>query len=356
MGWLRLALAVVLLAGNSFFVGAQFALITARRDQIEPRARAGGRRARVTLGQMRALSTMLAGSQLGIAVCSLGLGAVAEPGIADVLEDGFDALSLPTAILHPVSIVIALIVVSYLHMVIGEMVPKNLALAGPARAALMFGPPMAGWVRMTRPLLRVLSAVTTGVMRLFRIEPKEELAGTYTATELADLIAESTAAGLIDPAAHQRLARALTLERRTARDVAVPLADLVTVSESVTPDELERLVGETGYSRFPVRSDPDGAADVAEFVHVKDIIALPHRDEPIPVRLRRPMVTIESRLPLSETLSTLRRAGSHLGRVVDGLRVVGVIALEDVLEEFVGEVVDASHHHPDVPRPMRDAG
>ena len=165
------ALALVFLAGNALFVGAQFALITARRDQIEPLAGAGNRRARVTAAQMRALPNMLAGSQLGIAVCSLGLGAVAEPAFAHLLEAGFDAASLPKSVLHPAAFVVALAFVSFCHMVLGEMVPKNLALAGPIRAALWLGPPMAAWVRISRPLLVVINGLANATLRLCRSRP-----------------------------------------------------------------------------------------------------------------------------------------------------------------------------------------
>jgi CBS domain containing-hemolysin-like protein len=273
-------------------------------------------------------------------VCSVGLGAVAEPAVAHLFEAAFDALHLPRALLHPVAFVIALLGVSYLHMVIGEMVPKNLALAGPVRAALFLGPPMAAWVRLTRPVLSGLNAASNVVLRMLRIEPRAELSTAYTSSELADMIAESTAEGLIAPGDQQRLARALTLERRVARDVMIPLDRMVTVTERVTPAELERLVGETGYSRFPIRAV---TGEFVGFLHAKDILDLPQHDVPVPARVYRPMVRIDADLPLSQTLATLRRGGGHLGRVVDGSRTLGAIALEDVIEEFVGEVHDVSH-------------
>lgn len=345
---LRLLLAVLLLAGNAFFVGAQFALVAVRADQIEPHARAGGRRARTTAAQIRALPNMLAGSQLGIALCSLGLGAVAEPVVSHLLDGGFDLVRIPDALVHPLALAIALIVVSYCHMVIGEMVPKNLALAGTVRAALLLGPPMAGWVRLTRPVLRVLNALATGVLAVWRIRPRAELSRAYGPTELAEMIAESTAEGLLDPDERQRLVRALALGRRTARAVTIPPHRLVTVTGSTTPVELERLVADTGFSRFPVTTAPGAEADggFAGFLHAKDVLELTRRDEPIPERLYRPMPAIDVNLPLSQALATLRRAGGHLGRVVDAGRTVGAIALEDVIAEFVGQVHDASHRAP----------
>ncbi|HEX5497462.1 MAG TPA: hemolysin family protein [Mycobacteriales bacterium] len=355
MTGLRLLLAVLLLAGNAFFVGAQFALVAVRADQIEPHARAGSRRARAAAGQVRALPDLLAGSQLGIALCSLGLGAVAEPAVAHLLDGGFGLVRIPATLVHPLALAVALVAVAYCHMVIGEMVPKNLALAGTVRAALLFGPPMAGWVRLTRPVLWVLNALATLVLAAWRVSPREELSRAYGPTELAEMIAESTAEGLLDPDQRQRLVRALALGRRTARVVTIPLDRLVTVSRTTTPVELERLVSATGYSRFPVldrtghppgAGHPDGRADFAGFLHAKDIMEVARRDAPVPARLYRPMPVIDIDLPLSHALATLRRAGGHLGRVIDAGRTVGAVALEDVIAEFVGEVHDASHRAP----------
>jgi CBS domain containing-hemolysin-like protein len=342
---MRLLIAVLLLAGNAFFVGAQFALITARRDQIEPLARAGRRAARTTLAQMRHLPQMLAGSQLGIAVCSLGLGAVAEPGIADLLEGGFDALGLPEGLLHPIAFVLALAFVSYLHMVLGEMVPKNLALAGPVRAALVLGPPIALWVRCTRPVLLAINGLANAVLKVFRIEPKDELSEAYTAEELGDLISESAAEGLLDGEEQQRLTRALALDTATARDLLLPLASLVTVTASTTARELEQLVARTGFSRFPLRSGDT----LTGYVHVKDLLDIDPADydKPLPTRVR-PMVVVDAALPLTGSFTALQRAGNHMGRVQEAGRTLGAITLEDVLEELVGEVQDASH--PDTVR------
>lgn len=344
---MSILLAGALLAGNAFFVAAQFALITARRDQIEPLAEAGNRAALVTVNQIRQLSRMLAGSQLGIAACSLGLGAVAEPAFAHLLEAGFDTAGLPPGLLHPAAFLIALAFVSYLHMVLGEMVPKNLALAGPVRAALLLGPPIAGWVLVTRPLLVAINGLANGILRLFRVQPRGELATAYTPDELGDLFAESAAAGLLDPDEQERLTRTLTLDRATARGLALPLAGLVTISDTTTGGELEQLVARTGYSRFPVRA----GADLTGYVHVKDILELDSENyrQPIPARLWRPLVTVDADLPLTQTVTALQRAGSHLGRVRDGSATVGAITLEDVLEELVGEVHDTSHPDPTQP-------
>jgi len=329
-----LLLAVIFLLGNAFFVGAQFALITARADQVEPLAESGARGARAALAQMRGLSRMLAGSQLGIAACSLGLGAVAEPAFAHVLQSAFDAVHVPEGLLHSVSFVIALAFVSYCHMVLGEMVPKNLALAGPVRAALWLGRPMAMWVRATRPILVVTNGLANAVLRVLRVEPKDELGGSYTAADFADLFTASAAEGLLDHEEQRRLHRALRLEHTSAGDLLVPMTQLVTIGPGTTPRQLEQLVARTGHSRFPVSSGDE----LPGYLHAKDILDLDESafDEPIPARLWRAMVSLHPADSVSVVFTGLQRAGAHLGRVVESGRAIGVVALEDVLEPLVG--------------------
>jgi CBS domain containing-hemolysin-like protein len=225
-------------------------------------------------------------------------------------------------------------------MVLGEMVPKNLALAGPVRAALVLGPPIALWVRFTRPVLVAINGLANGVLKLFRIEPKDELSAAYTAEELGDLFSESAAEGLLDGEEQQRLTRALALDHATARDVLLPLAKLVTVTEATTARELEELVAQTGFSRFPIRSGDT----LVGYVHVKDLLGidLADYDRPLPTRVR-PMVVVDAALPLTGCFAALQQAGNHMGCVQEAGRTLGAITLEDVLEELVGEVQDASH-------------
>lgn len=338
-------LAVILLAGNAFFVGGQFALISVRRDQLEPIADSGSRTARMALSQVRNLPTMLAASQLGIALCSLGLGAAAEPAIAHGLERLFHG-ALPSAAAHVIALVIGLGLVSYAHMVLGEMVPKNLSLAGPVRAALVLGPPMALWVRFTHPVVRLVNGLANLVLRLFRVEPKSEISTAYTSAELRHVINESVAEGYIDPDEERLLGRALALEARTTLEVTIPTARLVTIPQGATRRELERVAAETGYSRFPVRgkeSDAVDAVDLVGFVHVKDVLDVADMDSPLPESMIRPLVTVEAATPLLHASTALQGHGAHLGRVTSGGRTVGAVALEDILEELIGEVHDASH-------------
>jgi CBS domain containing-hemolysin-like protein len=177
-------LGLVLLIGNAFFVGAEFALVSARRTKVEPKAAEGSRVARTTLRAMEGLSQMIAAAQLGITVCSLGLGAVAEPALAHLIEPLAEAVNLPDAWLHPVAFTLAMVCVVYLHVVLGEMVPKNLALAGPERAAFVLGPPMVAIVTVLKPIVYGLDAVANSVVRLLKVEPRTEVISTFTLEEV----------------------------------------------------------------------------------------------------------------------------------------------------------------------------
>jgi CBS domain containing-hemolysin-like protein len=331
---MSILLAVVFLLGNAFFVGAQFALITARRDQLEPLAADGSRAARATVAQLRALPRMLAGSQLGIAVCSLGLGAVAEPAFAHLLESGLDPAGVPDSVLHPLAFVVALAFVAFCHMVLGEMVPKNLALAGPVRAALWLGPIMAGWVRFTRPLLVLVNGIANGVVRLLGVEPKDELGGAYTTEELSDIFTESASEGLLDREEQRRLQAALRIERTTASDLLTPLGQITAIGPDATARAVEQLVSESGFSRFPVRS---GARFIG-YVHSKDVLGVPDDgfDQPLPVSIRRAMVTVGPHAPVAGVLTAMRRSGTHVACVEEGGGTLGMVTLEAVLRAVVG--------------------
>lgn len=333
-------LTVLLLFLNAFFVGAEFALISARRSNIEPKALEGSRAARTTLYAMEHVSLMMAGAQLGITICSLGLGSLGEPAVAHILETPFESLGMPEALLHPVSFLLALMIVVYLHVVVGEMVPKNFALAAPDRAALILGPPLVVVVRLLGPFIVGLNAFANICLRTLKVTPKDEVTSAFTRDEVAGLVAESRREGLLDLGEEQLLTGALEFEQRTAQTVLLPLAEVVTVPVHVTPRALELESGRTGFSRFPV-SDPDGV--LSGYLHLKDVLRTDDEalNEPTPSDLVRPLPSVGVRDPLRGVLSTLQRTGAHLAIVTDGNGgVLGLVALEDVLEELVGEITD----------------
>ncbi|QTR02345.1 HlyC/CorC family transporter [Saccharothrix algeriensis] len=332
----------LLLAGNAFFVGAEFAIITARRDRLEALADRGSSRARGVIRAGRELPLLIAGAQLGITLCSLGLGALGEPAVAEVLEAPFGALGLPEAVRHGVAFALALVVVVALHTVLGEMVPKNLAIAGPERTALWLVPVHYWFCRLVAPLLRGFTVVATAVLRLVGVTPKEELESAYTRDELALLIGQSREEGLLEDSEHRRLAQTLSSTERTVADVLVPLERVTCLSARPTMDEVERSVSATGFSRFPVAED----GRLVGYLHVKDVLDLADADPSAQVPGHRvrglPEVPVGARL--DEALTALRRAQSHLARAVSASgAVVGVVALEDLVEEYVGTVRDGTH-------------
>ena len=340
---LSIVLTVFLLLGNGFFVGAEFAIITSRRDRLEQLARAGQYRARTVIRAGRELPLLIAGAQLGVTVCSLALGALAEPVVAGLLERPLAPLELPDTLVHGIAFVIALIAVSFLHTVIGEMVPKNLTIAGPERAAVWLVPVHFAFCRLVRPLLTAFTAIAQGLLRLLKVEPKDELEGAYTPDELAELLGESRQEGLLDDSEHRRLAKALSSSTRTVSDVLVPLERVTTVPATPTVGDVEEAVAATGFSRFPLRSADDR---LVGYLHVKDVLDQADQppSTPVPRNRVRGLPELPADAKLDDALAALRRAQSHLAKAVDANgEQLGVVALEDLVEEYVGTVRDGTH-------------
>lgn len=335
--------AVALLLFNAFFVGAEFALVSARRTQIEPRAQAGSSMARTTLRAMENVSLVMAGAQLGITICSLGLGAVGEPALAHLLEPGFHALHVPEDLLHPVSFVVAMTIVVFLHVVLGEMVPKNIALAGPDRAALVLGPPMMGIVTVLGPVIVALNAFANFTLRMLRVEPKDEVASTFTREEVAALVEESRGEGLLADEEYDRLAGALGFTEQRMDSVLLPLESMSMLARGCTVADVEDLCAATGYSRFPVLG---GDSDPVGYLHIKDVLETEpeRRSRVVDEKWIHPFATVRPEDVLHEGLEKLQRKGAHMARIVDEQgTTLGLATLEDVLEELVGEIRDAAH-------------
>ncbi|MFF2719484.1 hemolysin family protein [Streptomyces sp. NPDC058011] len=353
MSLVHLLFAAFLVLANGFFVGAEFALVSVRRSQIEPLAAQGSSRARTVLYGLENLPRMMAAAQFGITVCSLTLGAVAEPTVARLLEPVFHAAHLPEGLIHPLGFALALALVVALHLVIGEMVPKNLAMAAPERTALRLGPGLVAFARLCRPVTTALGACAGAVLRGFGVEPKDEVEAVFTSEQLNRLVGDSGQAGLLGPEARERLEDALILGSRPVTDVLLERDGLVTVDPSVTPRRIEELTVRTGFSRFPVCAE-EGGGPFMGYLHVKDVLDLEDADRAVPQQLWRPMTTVRAELPLDDALTVMRRAATHLAQVADGSgRVLGLVALEDVLETLVGEVRDPAHRVVPVPVPLR---
>ncbi|HEX5199243.1 MAG TPA: hemolysin family protein [Actinoplanes sp.] len=332
----KLLVTVLLLIGNGVFVGGEFALIASRRTALEPLA-ATSRPARWALSAMNQIPLMIAGAQLGITVCSLGLGAIAEPALAHVLEDPFAALGLPENMLHPVAFVLALIVVVYLHTVIGEMVPKNITLAGPERAALILGPFMLAFCTATKPLLNAMRWASRTVLKLWKVEATDAVKTVFTAEELAGMVTQARSEGLLGSEQYARIHAALGLNDRTAADTLRPWSGVTTVADDVSPATIEAISTRTGRSRFPVVHRE--TRRVLGFVHVKDILgyAAGQRRLPIPADIIRPLAVVAPERTLADLLLAMRRDRLHIMLVSDGRRPLGVITLDDVIHAVVGE-------------------
>jgi CBS domain containing-hemolysin-like protein len=354
---MALAFSLLLLLGNAFFVGAEFALVSARRTQIEPRADAGSAAAKITLRAMENMSLVIGVNQLGITVCSLVLGAVGEPAVAHLVEPVLHAAHVPDSLLHPVAFVIALSIIVYLHVVLGEMIPKNIALAGPDRAALVLGPPIWALVTVLRPVIRVINACAAVILRLVGVRMMDEVSSTYTREEVAALVEESRGEGLIEPEEYDRLAGALGFTEKPVATVLMPPDSLTTVRRGSTVADVEALCAATGFSRFPVVDDQDGG--LLGYLHIKDVLETDEtlRQRVVEDKWVRPFAPVAAGDLLHDALETLQRKGAHMAVVVDGDgTTLGLATLEDVIEELVGEIRDAAHHderldeRPDQPR------
>jgi CBS domain containing-hemolysin-like protein len=332
---------VVLLVGNAFFVGAEFAVISARRSQIEPRAASGSRAARTTLYAMEHATLMLATSQLGITVCSLVILNVSEPAIHHLLEHPLGATSLSPDAIGVAAFVISLVLVTFLHVVVGEMVPKNTAFSVPDRAALLLAPPLVAVSRVLRPVIAALNWLANGLVRLTGVEPKDEATSAFTLEEVAGIVEQSRREGTL-PDTSGTLARAFEFTTRAVRDEQVALDDLVLLPYAVTPRAVHEAARRAGFSRYVVR-DRSGAP--SGYLHVKDVMDLDGAafDEPVPAKRIRRLASVPPDAELEDALRSLREHGAHIARVVDARgAVTGALFLEDVLEVLVGEVDDAT--------------
>jgi CBS domain containing-hemolysin-like protein len=337
----------VLLAANAFFVAAEFALISARRDRLEALAEQGKKSAIAVIRAGENLPLMLAGAQLGITVCSILLGRVGEPAVAHLLEKPFDLFGVPDAVLHTVSFLVAITIVVILHVLLGEMVPKNIAIAGPEAAAMLLVPPYLFWIRIAKPFIAIYDWFAQMVLGVFGVEAKSELENTVSTIELSEMIAESLSEGLLDREEHHRLSRALQIRNRVVGDVAIPLTQVRAVPVAAhgmgpTVGAVERALADTGYSRFPVT---DVGGRYIGYLHIKDVLPLVGDPEAVVDRsLVRPLPEVAASLPLPDALSRLRRDNSHLALVTSGGWVSAIVALEDLVQDLMGTVRDVTHH------------
>jgi CBS domain containing-hemolysin-like protein len=339
IGWL-----VLLLFVNAFFVAAEFSIISARRSQIEPRADRGSRAAKTALWAMEHATLMLATTQLGITVCSLLILNVSEPAIHDLISRPLDLLHWSEAVVETVSFVVALLIVSFLHVIVGEMVPKNLSFSVPERAVLILAPPLVAFATIFRPIIVALNATSNGIVRLFGIKPKSEANSVYTVDEVANIVAQSTREGVLSDTTGT-LNAAFEFSTKHVGDVTVGMAKLVTLPEDATPADVERAVAQHGFSRYVLIDDVD---EPTGYLHLKDVLDLDDEEytEPVPPRRIRKLISIGRDIDIEDALATMRRTGLHVARVFDSSgATLGALFLEDIIEELVGEVQDATRRN-----------
>ncbi len=344
VNWAGIGVAFVLLALNGFFVAAEFALLASRRSRIEQLAADGDRRARHALAGLRELTLMLAGAQLGITMCSLGLGAVAEPAVAGIIEGVLgEAFTLSDTTRHVIAFSIALSIVVFLHMVVAEMAPKSWAIAHPEKSALLLARPFRFFVSLLRPLIRLLNGIANVTVKAVGVEPQDERALAHSPSDLLLLIEESAGHGGIAAEEHELLARSLELSGLTAADAMTARRDIVAVGAEVTADVIAAEAHRTGRTRVVVH---EGDLDhVRGFVHAKDVLRLANGTwtSTQAGSLSRPIMVTPEHHGLEDLLLEMRTRRQHISLVVDehGM-VLGLVTLEDVIEELIGDFDDES--------------
>lgn len=336
-----LILTVVLLVANGLFVALEFALIASRRTKLEPIAQEGSKRAKLALRAVGSLNFELAAAQLGVTVASLGLGYIAEPTFSHLLSSTIGQLvTLPPAILHTGSFVVALLIVSLLHMVIGEMVPKNLVLADPERSLLTLAVPNRVYTWLFGPVVHLFNAMAEIGIRALGVNPRDEIETIHSAEDLGYLVAASRAEGFLDDFEHDLLSGALGMAHRPVSEIMVPWSQVKTMPTTSTRRELERAWTTSGYSRLPIVTADDRPLG---FLHAKDLLGASDEtiDQRVPLGRVRRMVLLDKDQTLEDVLLAMQWSRLHLGIVQTPTgEALGLVTLEDILEELVGDIRD----------------
>jgi CBS domain containing-hemolysin-like protein len=336
---LLLSLALVVACGA--FVAAEFSFVTVDRSTVERAAEGGDGASRGVLRALQSLSTQLSGAQLGITLTNLLIGFMAEPALAQLIDGPLDSAGVPSGAVHGVAVVIALIVATGVTMVLGELVPKNLAIALPLQTARVVQGFMRGFTSVNRPVIALFNSAANRVLRWMGIEPQEELASARSPEELTSLVGRSAQQGTLEPDTATLLQRSLAFGDQHAIDVMTPRTRMVAVRATDPVMTVVEEARSTGFSRFPVLGER--ADDVVGIVHVKHAVRVPlERRGDVPVTdVMVPPIVVPSSVELDPLLETLREGGLQMAVVVDEFGGVdGVVTLEDVVEEIVGEVRD----------------
>lgn len=339
--WILLAVAVVLMVACGFFVAAESALLAVDRPLVEQRAAAGDRTAAGTMQALRTLSTQLSGAQIGITITNLAIGFLAEPTLGTLLRDPLGSWGWSDATVHTAAYVSALILSSLATMLIGELIPKNIAVARPMGTVGLTQLPQRAFTRLMAWPIRALNGTANAVVRLLGVEPQEELRSARQPTELRSLVLRSAQQGALAGETAELVARSIAFGERTAADVRTPRVHVHFLEGSDTAADVIAAVRQTGHSRFPViGSSPD---EVLGAVHVKDAMAVPpaRRGSVRVVDIAASVASVPDSLELDPLLTLLRKQGMQMAIVVDEYGGTdGVVTLEDLVEEIVGDIED----------------
>ncbi|MGZ5388591.1 MAG: hemolysin family protein [Aeromicrobium sp.] len=353
--WLLLGLSVLLMLICGVFVAAEFSFVTVDRAGVERSAAQGSVRAAGTLKALRSLSTQLSGAQLGITITNLAIGYLAEPAIGSLMHDPLRALGLEGATARVMAYVVALLLSTFVTMLIGELVPKNIALALPMQTAGITQLPQRIFTKaMAWPIL-LLNGCANGILRSMGVEPQEELRSARSPVELRSLVLRSAREGALEGQTADLVARSIAFGSRTAADVRTPRVRVTFLEGRDTADDVIEAARQTGHSRFPVIGrSPD---DVIGIVHVKQAVSVPP-DRRRNVRLSDiadPPTTVPDSIELDPLLLLLREQGMQMAVVVDEYGGTdGVVTLEDLVEEIVGDIADEHDRLSAMSRHRRD--
>jgi len=342
LGFLAIFLLVL---ANAYFVATEFALVAVRKTQLELWSREGRRGASAALAASLDLDDAIAATQLGITLASIALGFVGEPTLARLMTAPLAALGFGDVVVHSAAIGIAFTLITFLHVVVGELAPKAIALDHPGRVALLVSQPLLIFARIFRPLLWLMNGAGNGLVSLLGVRPPTRREAAHSAEELSMLVSESRAAGSIRPYAGRILGNVFRLSRTRVQDVMVPREQVFAVERGTPSEALLDLLRDTRYTRLPVYGT--NLDDMVGILHTKDLLRVSAGERPqLLEEVIRPLSFIRSDLPVVDALRQFRRGRCHLAVVRDGNGpVLGVCTLEDVLEEIVGEIED-EHDEP----------
>ncbi|WP_106816050.1 hemolysin family protein [Microbacterium timonense] len=341
MDYVMLGVGLLLTVGTGLFVASEFALVNLDRADLEARQAAGESRLSLTISALRITSTHLSSAQLGITLTTLLTGYTMEPAISSLLAPVFDAWGLPAGVSRPLAAVIGVAIATVFSMILGELVPKNFALAIPRQTAKLVMPFQVAFTTVFRPAVVVLNGSANGVLRAVGVEPKEELSGARTAEELSSLVRRSASAGVLEEDTASLLDRSLTFARLSAADVMTPRPSVHALAADDSAEEVIQLARRTGHSRFPVYGED--MDDITGIVHLKAAVGVPRErraDVPAAALATEPLRFPET-VHLDALVAELRARGYQMAIVVDEYGgTAGVVTLEDLVEEIVGEVLD----------------